>query len=266
MLNRLSANIIAYLCYHIDSICRSNLHSGVITSERDYVSNLGTHLRSPLGPFFSIRLATAQTLPQNLETTFGCDSIIVLRKNNIAKIGLFEAKWPRYFTNHSHRWDSLKTSGESRFSSQIIRQRNWVGSGVVIWEMFFNESTPGRVNWPFDTFGSSCLLHQDAIAYLNANKATIGTLWNNTDLVALLPQAMNLRRIIYNILRCNFGSIFLIERNSISIPINKTAEIRVPILNNVTNVTEAGLNDEIDTFLQETGLTNYISINIEIDE
>lgn len=267
MLNQLNSNVIAILCYYIDSICRKELYLKNITSERDYVSNLATHLRFPLGPFFPFKFAHARTLQQGLEQKFGCDSIVIFRKNGEAKVGLFEAKWPRYFFVPSYKWDSLKSNGNSRFSSQIIRQRNWSRSGAVIWEMFFNESKPGVVNTPFDQFGSSCLLHKDANYYFTTYKKSSSILWNNNDLVSILPLAMSFKRIVFNILRCNYGKIFTVEKNSINIKSKvKDEEYKIPIYSKETG--PFGMEDStIRDFMEETGIDNYIIIDLsEIDD
>ena len=168
MVNEIVSRFIASLCYSIDRTCRHDLQANRIVSERDYVSNLGTHLRFPLGPFCEFNLALATTLNGGLERIFGCDSILIFRHRNEVKIGIFEAKWPRFFTQQNYPWDSLsKKNNDSRFSSQIIRQQNWNASGLTIWEMFFNESLPGtnHVNW--DDLGSTCVLHTDASNYFH---------------------------------------------------------------------------------------------------
>ncbi|MCO7185998.1 hypothetical protein NH341_11210 [Tenacibaculum sp. XPcli2-G] len=245
-------------------MCRNELNQGNITSERDYVSNLGTHLRFPFGPFFLTRIAIARTLPQNLETTFGCDSIIIFKRGNKVKVGLFEAKWPRYFSVANYPWDSKNTAGNSRFSSQITRQSNWSNSGAYIWEMFFNESASGYVSPPFDDFGSNCLPHADAFKYMNANKTSLSILWNNQDLINSLPNSMNFRKIIYNILRCRFGEKFDLIKNEFTIFSNdKKTKIQVPVITSIENIDKSPYNEILNSFMEKTGLSHYICLDIE---
>lgn len=262
MTNRINSHKIANLCYYIDRICRSELNNGNITSERDYVSSLGTHLRFPLGPFSFTRIATARTLHQNLETTFGCDSIIIFKKSNSVKIGLFEAKWPRFFLNRNYTWDSKNASGESRFSSQLSRQNNWSNSGAYIWEMFFNESPPGQVNPPFDKYGSNCLPHQAAHNYFLARKTPKTIIWNNRDFLNMLPNSMNFKEIVYYILICNFGEKFKINNDNFTITSNdKEIELLVPIVSKLN--LDIKKNETLNIFMKKTGLSQYICIDID---
>ncbi|MCB2411135.1 hypothetical protein [Hymenobacter lucidus] len=127
---------LALLLQYHDANCRHDLADGFITSERDYVSNLATHLRYPAGTIQNSRLSssiglppstfdgpiTSYTMPPAHEKVLGCDGIIILSRpisgsdEVLYKIGLFEAKWPRMFGGHQHiyrtksgnadRWDS----------------------------------------------------------------------------------------------------------------------------------------------------------------
>lgn len=259
MISIIRSYIIAKLCYGIDKKCRQELYNGHIISERDYVSNLGTHLRFPFGHLISFNLAIAQTLPPQQETTFGCDSIIIFKKRNTVKIGIFEAKWPRYFTNFGYSWDSKQANLESRFSSQIRRQNLWINSGLAIWEMFFNESAPRTINRPFDEFGSSCVLHQDAYKYLLNHKQPLTVLWNNKDLNGLISDSINFHKLVYNILNCRYGKLFVIEDYKVTLLNSENKAIQVPI---ARAADDRNGSETILSFMEECGLLNFIQLEI----
>jgi hypothetical protein len=144
-----------------------------------------------------------------------------------------------------------------------MRQRNWTNSGASIWEMFFNESIPGNRNPPFDNFGSSCLLHADANNYLVSNKLPNSILWDNKDLNAILPKAMDFRRIAYNILVCNFGKLLKIEDYALEIESNdKRYKFKVPVYPIPSNDFQYD-DSAIQSFMKESGLQNYICIDIK---
>ena len=262
MLNIHDSNLIASICYKIDMYCRIDLSNGSITREPDYVSNLASHLRHPFGPFFRFSIASAATLASSLETTFGCDSIIIFTKGNYAKVGLFEAKWPRYFNNPNYRWDSPNTSGNSRFTSQIERQNLWTKSGAFIWEMFFNESMPVK-NRPFDEIGSSCLTNFDANQYMSSHIASPTQLWDNSDLIRFLPAAMSFKRIIYNMLRCNWGKRIMINNNAVTLNSNDKSMAReIPVPRDIQSNSIID-NPAILNFMEENGLQNYIVFQLD---
>jgi hypothetical protein len=110
----------------------------LITSERDYVSNLATHLRYPAGTIHNSRLSppfglpptafdgsiTSYTMPPGHEKALGCDGIIILSRPTpgtnevLYKIGLFEAKWPRVFGGHQHIYHT-KSGNQDRWDSKF---------------------------------------------------------------------------------------------------------------------------------------------------
>lgn len=124
-----NAAIIADIIQYHDAICRNDLSTGYLVSERDYVSAFCTHTRYPEGSFKSRKLSSSVlkrpnyflpfeslTLPPYYESKFGCDGIILFsgypesdvkqavndvdkQSVNVKKykVGLFEAKWPRMF-------------------------------------------------------------------------------------------------------------------------------------------------------------------------
>lgn len=262
MLNKIHAHIVSYVCYYFDILCRNELHIGHITTERDYVSNLCSHLRHPLGAFLPIQLAAAYTLPGREESLFGCDSIIIFKKKDIVKIGLFEAKWPRYFKKPIYSWDSNLKTGGSRFSSQINRQHRWRKSGAAIWEMFFNESASGLIHPPFDAKGSSCVLHHHAYKYMNSHKLPSNTLWDNKDLIFILQDSINFKRIIYGMLICRIGKTFKISNNHATIlPDDKKNIVEIPIFSRTFENKDLQ-SSAITRFMEYAGISNYLSFDI----
>lgn len=193
--------------YH-DANCRHDLNQGFITSERDYVSNLATHLRYPTGSIQNSRIPSSVglsqptfdgsvasfTLPPVYEQKLGFDGIIILslptpdNSEVQYKIGLFEAKWPRMFGGHNHiyptktgnpdRWDSMNYSktpptpqSASHFSQQLIRQHALAHTDLVLWEQFFSEEPVGSTsNADFKKLGSTCIFHDAAFQYMQHSK------------------------------------------------------------------------------------------------
>jgi hypothetical protein len=129
---------LALLFQHHDANCRHDLSKGLITSERDYVSNLATHLRYPAGTIHNSQLSpafglppaafdgpiTSYTMPPGHEKVLGCDGIIILSRpvpgtdEVLYKIGLFEAKWPRVFGGHQHIYHT-KSGNQDRWDSKF---------------------------------------------------------------------------------------------------------------------------------------------------
>jgi hypothetical protein len=54
---------LALLLQYHDANCRYDLNKGFITSERDYVSNLATHLRYPAGSLRNSHVPLSAGLP-----------------------------------------------------------------------------------------------------------------------------------------------------------------------------------------------------------
>ncbi len=263
-LKMITKRLISQICYDIDKVCRDELYSGVIVSERDYVSNLTTHLRFPLGPLYKTKFGVAQTLPGKLEGIFGCDAIIIFKLYNGIKIGMFEAKLPRHSSLPNANWDSIykskksKNYGKSRFSTQIEKQQKWSGSGIAFWEFFINESKPGNSINNFDSLGSSCVTHEHAHKLLKSLKKTSNVLWTNNDLNQLLSEKLNFGDIILNILLCNEGKLFPIN-NIVEVRSNNDRKVSIPVAGEL-NYLE--LRSAIENFLRENGIKSYISLDM----
>lgn len=215
MLPSSQAALIADRLTFMDCLCRSDLHEGSLTGERDYVSRLMTHITYPYGPWFPKFafwvMRDSKTLPGDLERKFGTDAIIVFQSGGEVKVGMFEAKWPRVIIS-TKPWDS-RYFGKvySRFSKQIRKQRNWTNQ-VAIWEMFFYENINGKSTSFFNPFGSTCVWHDDVYTYFLANRHLFKrNIWNNNDLTRIFSKGgkrkkgKNFRSIIYQILTCKKG-------------------------------------------------------------
>lgn len=262
MIGSNEAQLLAYWIYKMDHACRTDLMNGIIANERDYVSTLCTRIRDHLRAFHIITNDIhAKTLNGKKERLFGCDSIMVFRLGNEVKVGLFEAKWPRFFKKPAYPWDK-----GPRFSSQIIRQRNWVSSGVVIWEMFFNEAKPGKVHAGWDSEGSNCILHTYADNYLINHKSnSSSSKWNNVDLSRLFGQNLeNIYDIAFYMLTCRYGEKIAVEGYSFKLTSksdNSEQTFRVPIP--VTEGSEIVDAEAVTEFMGPVGLENYIYVDLD---
>lgn len=149
--------------YDVDRICREDLVKLKIVSERDYVSHFCSLLRFPKGIYGTQnQFLHSQTLPGAIEQVIGCDSIIIFNFGNQYKVGLFEAKYPRYKSVNSkiayRRWD------DGRFNKQLDKQHLFLKKypGVFIWNKFINNGQIGISKKPFnDKNGSTLILHAD---------------------------------------------------------------------------------------------------------
>jgi len=249
---------ISEVIYKIDSICRDSISKKQITNERDYVSSFATLIRHPFGISNDLRFTDVFccTLDNKHEKIFGSDSVIIFEMKNGYKIGMFESKWPRYFTNPHYKWDKVK-KGKSHFSCQLERQYSWKNSGICQWEQFINEKQPGQTELHFDDLGSSCVFLSDAYRYYKKNKTKIRNIgWTNKDLLSLLSSnsnALNLERIIENIISCKCGKLFTKDKKVLIQNNDKSQKSYIPIFN--------GDNaNEIDKFLSDNGMNNYLLI------
>ncbi len=218
MLTTYEAQIVASIFQLMDGMCRTDLNGHLITSERDYVSNFTSLIRRPFGIVPQLHQFTnlgilqtyAYSLNGRYERQYGCDGKIVFKKGNQYKIGMFEAKWPRY-SKANYIWDDWvpkANSPISRFSRQLEKQSK-VMHGVAIWEMFINEEREGRTLGPFKKWGSTNVWHADAYAFLQAHQFIHKEFWKNKHLDALLPgHGLHMYQIIKAILTCNRGKVF----------------------------------------------------------
>lgn len=261
MLSTIDSRTISHFVYLVDRICRADLNKGVIISERDFISSFTTHLRYPYGPFLRAKGIFSATLSQRQESLIGCDFIIIFKKGNNAKILLLEAKLLRP-SRSNHKWDSPKKKSStylnwSRFTSQLYRQNQFIGSGAIIGELIINDIAPQQSSNPFDNFGSNFIFHHDAFNYANQMPHR-STLWQTSDIIKLLPQSNNLNKLIYDILRCNQGDLLEINNNSITLRKTESEDsTNVPIFNSLDNI------KRISSFLTENNINNYLCINLD---
>ncbi|RZK38536.1 MAG: hypothetical protein EOO61_07885, partial [Hymenobacter sp.] len=209
MLTRTEALEIARLFRFFDATCRHDLSTQRIISERDYVSNLATHIRYPLGAYCSGNLDSAGnflnrvrfpykrsprfvsvTSAPNIEQEYGCDGIIIFSFDHgkgkvLHRVGMYEAKWPRLKKNSAlivNGWDDIGWRPvskkrippppkiyKSRFTNEILRQQALVHSGIVVWEQFFCQKDVLYRDANFRLYGSTCIWHEHAHRYLVDN-------------------------------------------------------------------------------------------------
>ncbi|KEZ48902.1 hypothetical protein [Metabacillus indicus] len=286
MLGAKLAYLISELISNIDQNCRNDLTEKLLVSERDYVSRLTTHITYPFGPWFpKLAYTVAQTLPPNFEQKFGADAVLIFKSNNVAKIGMFESKWPRVIVNPSYKWDDLRDKGKpstvfklfSHFTDQIIRQNNWTNE-VAIWEMFFYEGIQGTYTHGFNRRGSSCFWSDEAFNYVKSNWAHFThNYWEISDLNYLFTNggrrkySENLQKMVYKILLCEKGKRLPIDIYNSECKLKgrdgRVIIVPLPIMFNKNNdSTKDNINkiNDIHTFMLRNGVSFYIYIDLDL--
>ena len=168
-----------------DREVRSELAKGLIKDENDYTSNFTGSLRRTINKSSVSGLsAKAFLLPTVVERKIGADAAIILTHGDESKIAVFEAKWPRFATT-GYLWDSRQQSGGgSHFSHQLNRQRRWRPQ-LAVFEMIYCEYAVGKNPSFLDSVGSSCIWHDDAIAF-SGQRVDPTILWTQAELQSLL--------------------------------------------------------------------------------
>jgi hypothetical protein len=254
------ADIIAYHCSRIDFKCRQELETDILVSERDYVTALSTRIRDELNIQFKLP-CHSQTVRPKVEKENGVDGIIVFKWKNEVKAGLFEAKRPQIKIDNFN-WDYLTKRNTSHFSEQIENQHKWLGA-FALWEMFFNEGQSGFCSPPFDYFGTSCVWHDNAYAFMN-KEALIFKPWTSDKLKLLLENSCtNFYSVIYDIISCKAGKRFKIDHKNqtarITSPSNKNVFMEIPLPFEIDVQTD----EKINSFLNENNFYNYTFINLD---
>jgi len=176
--------LIAKYAYDADQLVRDELHKGIITSERDYVSNLTRELRNKWNTINGVH-CYAKSLNFSDEQKYGCDGVMVFINSDkqVYKVGLFEAKWPRLSHQQPYKWDSISQKLKiSHFSHQLQRQSNY--QNHAIWELFIIEYAFYMQPKQFDNLGSTCIWHNLVYSYDSTrNKRKI---WDNQHLYTLV--------------------------------------------------------------------------------
>lgn len=257
------ADIVAYHCAMVDAKCREELRTGILVSERDYVSALTTRIRIELIRHLPLN-CYAQTIDPQYEKKFGVDGIIVFRSADKIKAGLFEAKRPQVKQNN-HRWDYLSSRNISHFSEQIQKQRIW-NNRLALWEMFFNEGQNGYQSPPYDFFGSSCVWHDNADKFMHKENLIFNS-WTTSKLKDLLQtDGINFYTIIYDMISCRAGSINHLDKKSNSCQIFSQANDDISI--NIPIPADVGLefDERIQQFLNKNRLESYLYVDLSDTE
>jgi hypothetical protein len=201
----------------------------------------------------------SQTLNGSLEQKYGADGIIIFKKGNKYKIGVFEAKIVK------QRWDSTvgRRRNTSRFQRQLFKQKT-LSSKIAVWEMFFNIDNN---NIEFDDLGSTCVKRDIALAYKKKSR-----LWSYSDLENLVLESyksnknepINIEQIIREMLTCNFGGIFDYQEDGVSF-YAENGEVKIPLIKQYDGrenmVME--MKEEIKIFLQNSKLHSYTHIDLD---
>ena len=252
------ADQIAVYCAYLDMKCRLRLSQKNFIDEPSYVAVL-TNLIQDKFKQENIK-CRSQVLEKRHERKVGTDGMVVFQLDDKVKIGLFEAKRPRILTN-SNEWDSIhKTRGVSHFSEQIEKQKIWQDQ-LAIWEMFFNELPPGTMNQPYDTFGSSCVWHENAHSFIHKEKLIFQS-WTMDKLTELLRlSGISFYSVIFDILSCRVGKIHTIDSDglfcTIYSQINKNLSMKIPL-----PTLSEDWEEEAQNFLVERRFDSYTHIEI----
>jgi hypothetical protein len=257
--NKNNIDFLAKLIYEIDKICRVDFSLNNIVSERDYVSNFLNFIRYPFGPFGNYKIAHSQTLNGSLEQKYGADGILIFRRGNQYKIGVFEAKIVK------KRWDSTigRKPNTSRFQRQLINQGK-LNPNIAVWEMFFNIH---NTKTQFDSLGSTCIKRSVALNYKKKNK-----LWSYSDLENLALSSyslnsnkpVNIEQIIREILSCTFGNVFEYQEGGINF-YAENGDLRIPLINQYDDRENIAseINMQIEKFLNDSKLYSYTHIDLD---
>lgn len=206
---------IAAAGYSADLACRSDLAAKLIPSEPAYVSSLTARIRDYWRCRGLPAFCQSFSLPGHLERKLGCDAVVILHAGSLAKICLFEAKWPRALTTQPS-WDYLQGS-RSHFSSQLSRQSMY-SRDAAIFELFMVESTPGAVRLGLDTWGATCLWHKEALAYDTIRTSSV---WDQADFWKLVTGVTRRDKNFWFTLRtvaeCRYGAVLPVRSGIVTL-------------------------------------------------
>lgn len=183
-INSGSTNRILQFIENVDQQCRNDMHEGFITSERDYVSRLISHLTYPYGVLSGrTGLLTidkkhlkwvCRINPPTLETLFGADAMIIIKYWDIRgyysyKICLFEAKWPIDSKGRARqKIDYTDTAAKvSHYHTQLESQHN-LSNDLIKFSLYINANKVGTLvtNQPdFKLNGATCAWTKDAYGF-----------------------------------------------------------------------------------------------------
>ena len=182
------AQQIATIIYNADKKCRIDLFNKFIAHEDNYTASFTTRIYDTFNSGGLVSYCLSKVLTKKEERRYGCDGVFIFHYNNSAKIGLFEAKWPRFNYKPCVPWDKMPAKKLkkklSHFSNQLKRQHTL--SGVAIWEMFYDNRPPGNSSINYDKHGSSCIWHKEAFDYFQKN--IFCRAWNNSDINTIIKR------------------------------------------------------------------------------
>lgn len=250
--------VIAQAAYSVDIDARTELSHQLLAGEDDYISTFTARLRGLLHRNGLATASLTRKLQPGEEQKLGCDVIIVIRSANVAKVCLFEAKWPR-ISVRSYGWDyRQKNSGISHFSDQLSRQHMWHHVAAV-WELFMVEA-PHNLSPPeFDPLGSTCVWHDEALAYDQSYRTT--SLWRTADVVKLLQSigapGNNIDQMIQQVINCERGNRLRIVQGNVELTaLEGDDRIKIPVAG-------SELGERIRLFCQGNGLRAYLQISVD---
>nr|GFA46529.1 hypothetical protein [Tanacetum cinerariifolium] len=260
------------------------------------------------------------TSAPNVEQTYGCDSIIIFsfdlgERGVLHRVGMYEAKWPRLHQRTSaimNGWDDIGWRPvsrkrkpppakvfKSRFTNELLLQGPVALAGIVVWEQFFCQLDVSMRNLDFRKYGSTCVMHEDAVDYLFTHPWLLpgpstdfpgpsSREWNGQDLSAMLQgNSISFGYLIYLMLRPVYGSRYLrATNNKINVPNpfgrrptpptsradersdgqRPAAETDAAFLSIPVFTTDGAAADyplAISRFMRESGINSYVHVTID---
>ncbi|MFW1336603.1 hypothetical protein ACEWBD_22680 [Vibrio parahaemolyticus] len=191
--NYADAHIRNLFCQNV--VIDENSYTALLTYEASNVINSQTNLVSK---------AYSQMLPHNIERIIGADAGIVFidHVQDLVKIAAFEAKV------FKPSWDYLQDKNGvkfSHFSLQLYMQTIVHNSPYAIWEQFYLDKPTGRKSSPLNRWGSTCILHSNAIGYKKAVPST--STWTQNDVISLARKYKNntMGHMVHHVCNCFDG-------------------------------------------------------------
>ncbi|WP_157830555.1 hypothetical protein [Aeromonas sobria] len=190
----------------VDTDIRTDYNLGVVVDENDYTSNLTGCVRKVINKNLPLRATLfTQKVPGKFERKWGVDACVILIDNhfNRCKICLFEAK------SDTSNWDYTKPHRKtktplSHFSTQLARQALLPKKGVLIWEQFYSSQPNGLAVGNRSIYGSTCILHKNAINYNGTHPNASVWGFSDIDHLATLQRSTKMGYLIRKVCECNY--------------------------------------------------------------
>lgn len=250
--NHFIADRIAKSFYHVDQDLRQRVIRRRMPFDEDQYTTLFTeHINAHFVGVLPIFTSTC-VLRRPHEQRFGCDGIIIFHHGQTVKICLFEAKWPIRVN-----WDYPQDPHPSHFTYQIERQRKY-NDVFAIWEMFY-DSRPLENSFIPGNNGSACSWHDET--YNFQIDSVINRTWKIRDVKALTGiHGQTIYQIIYSIIMSKKGVKHNTDgTNEVVLEMKDQYFETIPLPFNYDADIEK--NEDILSFMQESGLGQYIAIN-----